>query len=71
MDIFSIESPVIRAATKRLIPIGGVKKPISHVRTVKIPNTTGSIPSFVTNGKNTAVKIIICATLSSHIPINI
>ena len=47
----------MRAATKRLMPIGGVKNPISHVSTVKIPKTTGSIPSFTAKGKNTAVKI--------------
>ena len=71
MDIFSIETFVILAATKRLIPIGGVRKPISQVKTVKIPKTTGSIPILVTSGKKTAVKIIIWATLSNHIPIKI
>ena len=59
IDILSIESPVIRAATNRLIPIGGVRNPISQVNTVNIPKTTGSIPSFTAKGKNTAVKITI------------
>ena len=54
-----MESPVILAATNKLIPIGGVRNPISHVNTVNIPNTTGSIPSFTAKGRNTAVKITI------------
>ena len=51
IDISSIDIFVILAATNKLIPIGGVRNPISQVITVNIPKTTGSIPIFVIKEK--------------------
>ena len=49
----SIEMPEIRAATLRLPPSGGVRKPISQVITVRTPKSTGSTPREVTSGRKT------------------
>ena len=69
--IRSIETPEIRDATVRLAPSGGVRKPISQVMTVNIPNRTGSTPSDETNGRKTEVNKMICASDSMNVPIKI
>ncbi len=68
-EIRSIEIFEIRAATVRFAPKGGVRKPISQVMTVKMPNMTGSTPSEVANGRNTAVNKTIWASDSINVPI--
>ena len=60
-EMRSSETAEIREAMVRLAPSGGVRKPISQVITVKMPNSTGSIPSDVTSGRKTAVNRTICA----------
>ena len=60
---------VIRAATNRFAPTGGVRKPTSHEMTITMPNTIGSIPSATTIGKSKGVNKMICAIDSRNIPV--
>ena len=61
----------IPIATKRLVPRGGVKKPISQLTTKTIPKWIGSILACVITGRKRGVKIMICAIVFSHIPTNV
>ena len=59
IEILSIPKLVIRAATKRFAPTGGVKNPTSQAITIIIPKAIGCTPRFWTSGSNNGVRSII------------
>ena len=61
----------IGMATKRLVPNGGVTKPISAFKTKMMPKTTGSTPTASMIVKYIGVIMMICAIVFIHMPIKI
>ena len=50
IDVFATPTP-----TKSTEPTGGVHSPMQRFKIIMIPKCTGSIPNFVTMGKNMGV----------------
>ena len=51
--------PVKLLATNKLVPIGGVTKPIASATVMRIPKCIGSMPNSLTSGKKIGVKMIV------------
>lgn len=62
-EIFATPAP-----TKRMVPTGGVHKPIQRFNTMIIPKWTGSIPKVETTGKKMGVKIKTAGVISIKVP---
>ena len=58
------------AATKRLMPKGGVIKPIAKFTTMMIPKCTGLIPMEVATGKRIGASTMIAGVVSMKQPTN-
>ena len=54
--------------TKRIVPTGGVHKPIQRFNTSTIPKCTGSIPNSITTGRKIGVKISTAGVISINVP---
>ena len=65
LDTDTLATP---APTKRMVPTGGVHKPMQRLRTITIPKWTGSIPNCVTTGKKMGVKMRIAGVMSIKVP---
>ena len=65
---FETEIPAMPAPTKRIVPTGGVHRPMHKFNTITIPKCTGSIPNCVTTGKNMGVKMRMAGVMSMKVP---
>ena len=68
--IRSSGSWVTEEATYRLIATGGVIMPIASPTTMIRPKCTGSMPSWVTSGSNTGVRMIRALAVSMNTPVS-
>ena len=66
--IVSIDSLEILEATKRLIPRGGVQKPMAKFTTMMIPKCTGSTPMLAATGINMGASTNIAGVVSMKQP---
>ena len=63
IDVFATPTP-----TKSTEPTGGVHSPMQRFKIIMIPKCTGSIPNFVTMGKNMGVNMSTAGVMSIKIP---
>ena len=68
LAISATGTPVKELVTKRLMPIGGVTKPIARLTTMITPKWTGSTPNAVTIGSKIGVRIRMAGVVSITIP---
>lgn len=67
-DMFSMLSPDIAEATKRLMPYGGDMNPQARLTVIISPKCIGSIPIVLTTGSKIGVRIMTAAMLSTKQP---
>lgn len=65
MDTLETAEPI-----NRHVPTGGVRRPIPQLRTIIIPNWTGSIPILFASGRRIGVAIRIIGAMSMIHPRN-
>ena len=63
MDVFATPTP-----TNSTEPTGGVHRPMQRFKIIMMPKCTGSIPNFVTMGKNIGVNMSTAGVMSIKIP---
>ena len=63
MDMFATPQP-----TNKIVPTGGVQRPIHKLKIIIKPKCKGSIPIIVIIGKNIGVKIRIAGVISIKVP---
>ena len=63
MDVFATPTP-----TKSTEPTGGVHSPMQRFKIMMMPKCTGSIPNFVTMGKNIGVNMRTAGVMSIKMP---
>ena len=70
LAILNVESPLILLRMNRLTPNGGVSKPIIRLRTMTRPKCRGSMPTLVSNGARTGIRMLMAAMVSIKQPMN-